>query len=367
MRKIAIITISLFFASVAFTQNTEAGDIARVYDDIICSNSYFISNPIAYILSSKHIFFDLCCQLIYSCFSDPRYVSLFWIFVLYISIFKSIDNIFKYKNIDRNSFSYFGIVVSVIFCFVIFSQVTELMKQSVATALTFLSFTYLLCNRKMASAIYYFIAMNIHFSCFFYLPLICSFFIPNSVLYILIIVSFFFRQYDLMPVFSVMLSRYDDLIFVGELYKAVEQYQGNFDNFFRSDAVMFRIIFYHFLVLSLVAKIRNKTSKLLSACLMMGVILNLCYSNNHNYTRLLTMMFPFYILLYIELYLEEKKVCRTQDDKFKFIMRYVLVIGAFVINLRFFIGRVFEGIYSTSYLDNSLFNLVLYPFFMYLM
>lgn len=71
---------------------------------------------------------------------DVRYVSLFWIFIVFYTTLKAVENLIIFKGWEPNKFCYSGIVLSVILCFFIFTQITELMKQSTATALTFWAF-----------------------------------------------------------------------------------------------------------------------------------------------------------------------------------------------------------------------------------
>ena len=83
-----------------------------------------------------------------------------------------------------------------------------------------------------------------------------------------------------------------DVMILGQIYSAAEIYRGEHETFFQSGAFMFTLIFIisFFIIFS---KIVVPKSNLVNVCLLMVVILNLSYTNNHNYTRLLTMMFPF--------------------------------------------------------------------------
>lgn len=155
-RNLIFIIISLFFALIAFTQKTSTGDLSRVYDSIIWNNSIFLSSPLECILETKHILFDGMNQLVYTIMGDVRYVSLFWIFIVFYTTLKAVENLIIFKGWEPNKFCYSGIVLSVILCFFIFTQITELMKQSTATALTFWAFgNFLNRNWKKAIIIYF--------------------------------------------------------------------------------------------------------------------------------------------------------------------------------------------------------------------
>ena len=89
------------------------------------------------------------------------------------------------------------------------------------------------------------------------------------------------------------------------------------------------------------------------------VILNLNYFNDHNYTRLLCLMFPFYILLFVEI--------TNVTNKWKSYILNFLIIGTFLINVRFLFARLVDSSYETSFLGGSIINLLIYPSFMYLL
>lgn len=360
-RNLIFIIISLFFALIAFTQKTSTGDLSRVYDSIIWNNSIFLSSPLECILETKHILFDGMNQLVYTIMGDVRYVSLFWIFIVFYTTLKAVENLIIFKGLEPNKFCYSGIVLSVILCFFIFTQITELMKQSTATALTFWAFGNFLNRNWKKAIIIYFLALNIHFSCLYYFPLVFVFNLKNWIVPVIAVVSFIFRQFNLMDSVVNILSNFPgigDVVILGQIYSAAEIYRGEHETFFQSGAFMFTLIFYHFFFLSFFSKIVVPKSNLVNVCLLMVVILNLSYTNNHNYTRLLTMMFPFYIMLFLEL--------SAHQSVFRKVLLYALVTITFIINFRFFFLRLFEASYTTSFEDNSILKLVLYPSFAYL-
>lgn len=360
-RKWVYFLISLFLAFVAFTQYTKTGDISRIYEDIIESHSLFKSDFISFLLQSKHFLFDIINQVIYFFLRDVRYVSLFWIFILYYTIFLSIEDLAEYYKLESRIISSLAIVS--VFCFVNFVEVTELMKQGVATSLFFYSYISLLVGRKVRGLLIFLLALNIHFTVLFFIPILLVKIVPGWIFFILLILSFSLRSVGLMEMLSTYIGQIPgvgDMLLIGSIAHATEVYQSQMDSFFQSTSPYFLFVFWSFFLISIVAFFYNRDNILVKACLVMLCVLNMSFSDNHNYTRLLTMLFPFYIGLYISI----KSISIVRRRR---IWTLVLVLCTFIISARFFFSKIGSIDYGTSYLDNSLINLISYPFFMYLL
>ena len=362
-RKNAYFFISLFLGFVAYTQNTKTGDLVRTYEDIVNSHYNLSYGFSFFILQSKHILYDIVNQTIYSVTREVRLVSLFWIFMLFYCTLMAIENIVQIEKYRLTRRELCVLIVATIFCFVIFTQVTELMKQGVATSLFLYAFSQLLRGKKVMCTVVIIAAINIHFSVFFLLPVLFVRRIPPLALLTLLFVSFFFREFGLM---EFILSKFESIPFLGEFFmmesvlKSAESYQNQMDNFFNSDSPYFLFQFWSFFLITILFCYFIKKEFFINVCLSFLIILNFCYKDNHNYTRLLTMLFPFYIALFFTIKQINNKTTKNSITN-------ILLFCTFLANARIFVSRITSTGYGTSFLDNSLLNLLYYPSFMYLL
>lgn len=357
-RNICYFFVALFMGLIAYTQETKVGDISRVYSGVILFSKDF-DNNLSLLLLSRHIVFDGVNYILFKLTSEVRILSLFWITVTYLVLFKAQDRLFNLINIKYNVGRFITIIL---LCFVLFTQVTEIMKQGVATAITFYSLVLFYSGEKIKCIFIYIVGLAIHLSPLFFLPLFFVNIIPNRVLFVAAFCSFLFREFDLLSFISEKLSGIGDvqsLFFWGELSDTVSKYTVAMESFYKSDTLLFNIIFYHFFLITMVTYLNSRESRLVKICMLFIVILNLNYFNNHNYTRLLCLMFPFYILLFVEI--------TNITNKWKYYILNFLIIGTFLINVRFLFARLVESTYETSFLGGSIINLLIYPSFMYLL
>ena len=359
-RNICYFFLALFMGLIAYTQETKVGDISRVYSGVIFSSKDF-DNNLSLLLLSKHIVFDGVNYILFKLTSEVKIVSLFWITVTYLILFKAQDRLFNLINIKRyNNVGRF--ITIILLCFVLFTQVTEIMKQGVATAITFYSLVLFYSGEKIKCVFLYIIGLAIHLSPLFFLPLFLINIIPNRVLFVAAFCSFLFREFDLLSFISGIFGGISDvqsLFLLGELSDTVTQYTVAMESFYKSDTLLFNLIFYHFFLITMVTYLNSRESRLVKICMLFIVILNLNYFNDHNYTRLLCLMFPFYILLFVEI--------TNVTNKWKSYILNFLIIGTFLINVRFLFARLVDSSYETSFLGGSIINLLIYPSFMYLL
>lgn len=352
--------ISLFLGMVAYTQYAPYGDVSRVYQSIIEKDIAF-RNDFSSIFYTKHIVFDSVNQLIYSITGETRFISLFWIFITYFSTFLASENLMQYYNRQLKGNEFMLLVVSIVFCFVYFTQVTEIMKQGVSTALFYYTYSCLLIGKKKRAIIVLLLSINIHFSVLFLLPLLFTKYIHFIIIAVCVSLSFLLREFDLLGTVGEIVSGIPvlrEIMILDQLVSSVDEFSLKVDGFFQatSSFIFFNFIFYTFI--SVVASFLNHKSIVLQSCLLMIAILNVNYFSDHNYTRLIIMLFPFYLFLFFELMKGPQNIVSRS-------LLMMLILGCFLANMRVFLGRVVMGENPTSYLDNSLFNLLAYPSFMY--
>lgn len=352
--------LAIFMGMVAYTQYTKVGDLSRVYKNTIDGASSF-NKDFFFVFQTKHILFEMVNQVVYYLTNNVRLITLIWVWTLYYFLFLSIDNIAKYKNKVLNGKELFLLLIASLFSFVIFTQVTELMKQGVATSLFLYSYSLFLLKKRWSCFLVFFLAANIHFSVLFFVPLFFTTLFSNKSLYIIFVLSFFMRQFDLMGMLTEYLQQFSgigEIFLLGELANQVDDFHYDMTGFYSSGSFFFQFIYWHTLGVVMLVKLFKKDSLLANICLLMLCFLNLNYFSDHNYTRLLTMMFPFYIMLSFEI-MELKMKNR------RFVAFSILIIGAFLANYRMSVSRLLDASYSNTYMDGSLFNVFIYPSFMY--
>lgn len=347
-RNILIAILALFFALVAFTQVSPEGDITRTYNGIISrANADWKSFIALSLLEDKYVITSITNNFLYTLTGRVETVSLFWIFIIYYLSCKAIENIVTYLNIERYQKSLFIGVFSLLVCFMIFVQVTELMKQAVAAALFFYSYSVFLIGKKKKAFIIFVISLFIHATSWFYFPLFFVHKLKLKVVFILTILSFACRQFDLMTFVASLFTR---LNILSTIMNIADGYSSFDKDFTSSSANYFFTTFAVFFIFVMIAYYlnRNTESKLLKVILIYVAILNLNYSSDHNFTRMLLVLFPFYVFTFFLI-----------KNKAKQLAMSFLVCTA-LINYYFTYGRLYGTGYTTSYLDGSIMNVFTY-------
>ena len=143
----------------------------------------------------------------------------------------------------------------------------------------------------------------------------------------------------------------------------MEQYEGHLDSFFDPSSLFF-VMSYWCLIISTLFIIylnRNRNSNLIKAVLAFIVILNLNYASSHNFTRMLTLLYPLYLLLYIEL------IYIVVKNGYNRMFLILIPSISFILNFRSLLDRIGDfATYPTSYMNNSLLDLMSGTIYSYL-
>ena len=353
---------AFFLAILAFTQETTSGDLARVYHS---TESLYTTNFVDFFIKSymvdRYFIFSTINYLLYSIFGEIRAISFFWVFFIYYLLFLSVYYIVIYKKISYPYRTIVIIWIISVFSLVIFTQVTEIMKQAVAASIFIYSYTLYLRHKYLLALSSILITFFIHSTIIFFLPL---FFVDRfklKVVALLCVASFLFRSFNLMAFVSSVLGYlnvFPSLVEVSEVYG---EYDGSF---FSSNAPFFILAFWSFVILVAVDYIDKykMDPPLLKVALMYVIILNLNYSVDHNFTRMLTLLYPFYLLLLVDLF--DRK--RLSKRSLKMVVLFFLLITT-GLNYKMVFSRISRSsTYSTSFVDNSFLNLVRYNILDYL-
>ena len=137
----------------------------------------------------------------------------------------------------------------------------------------------------------------------------------------------------------------------------------NYNNFF-SDAPYFQLTFWIvcFIVLLNHIFVKKSNDTIDKAGILFIVMLNLNYSNNHNFTRLLLFSFPVYLMIFMNI------LCHLKNIITRRILTQFIVFITFFLQFLFSLERFGTNAskYQTSFMDNSLLKITLSPLYFYL-
>lgn len=359
-----VVMVSAYMGLLAYTQSSEMCDIQNYYrmiKNVVPTdhswNSFLDSIKYSY-LQDRYPIFAAINGLIYWLTTNVQLVSFFWLFIVYYACFMGSINLLKYYKISQSPRVLFPLIAGAVFCLIYFTQATDIIKQAVATSIFYYAYSLFVLGKKRVAIILIFVTYFIHFSTLFFLPWLLAGKISTKRLWIITLISFAFRYINSMELFVQMFSGFT---FIEGAVERAQAYSTDMDNFFQSGASYFVIAFFAlFLSAWLVFKCNRHKSILMNCVLLMLVMLNLSYSTSHNFTRLLTLMYPAYCMLIIELLSVSRNVTR-----FKWLIGFMLSIN-FVLNVRLAYARMNDkSTWQTSYMDNSITRIVFSPVWSY--
>ena len=351
--------IAIFIGLLAFTQYSPNGDISRTYHMINSVTDFSLGSFLIYLATDKYLIYTILNVVITNVTGNVQYTSLLWGFLVYYVCFCAIINFMKYFGCDKRKI-YF-IFLATVFCFIVFAEAMETMKQAVATSMAFLSFSYYLLGRRVKSIIIFILSLGVHFSPLFLLPLFLAKTLKPVYIYVLLLGSFLMRSINLMEISAQIinwLGIFPTLALVADTYS-----EQNYNNFF-SDAPYFQLTFWIvcFIVLLNHIFVKKSNDTIDKAGILFIVMLNLNYSNNHNFTRLLLFSFPVYLMIFMNI------LCHLKNIITRRILTQFIVFITFFLQFGFSLERFGTDAskYQTSFMDNSLLKITLSPLYFYL-
>lgn len=351
--KLLIATIPVFYALLSCTQYTKVGDICRTYDSVIFNDSLgYLS-----IFLNKYPIFDAVNLFIYHLTGRVEFISIFWTYLVYFLMLKSVVVLYNYYTHEYNSMTLNKMILITIFCLINFIQVTELLKQAFVVSLFAYIFSLYTIGEKGKCILLFIIGLGVHYSILFFLPILFVRIYKSHIIFYLLIASFAFRSFNLMGVVSGISE-------LGSISDLASNFSTELDaGFFKSSSFFFVVLFWTFFITSILVyfKTNNKESVLIKAAMVMIIILNLNYSISHNFTRLMTTMYPFYAFLLLQAYREG----------FPKSIGGIVIKGVVVFNILantiLSVGRLnVQSEYGTSFMDNSLAKVVFSTSYQYL-
>lgn len=359
-----LIIVSAYMGLLAYTQSSEMCDIQNYYRMIKNAvpadhswSSFFKSIEISY-LQDRYPIFAAINGFIYWSTTNVQLVSLFWLFIVYFCCFVGSLNLLKYYEIPLTPKALAPLIVGTVLCLIYFTQATEIIKQAVATSVFYYAYSLFILGKKRIAIVLILSTYFIHFSALFFLPWLLADKISTKKLWIITLISFVFRYINSMDLFVHLFSGFS---FLGGAVERAQAYSTDMENFFQSGASYFVLAFFTLFISAwLVYKCNKRQNILMNCVLFMLIMLNLSYSTSHNFTRLLTLIYPVYCMLIVELLSVSKSV-----NRYKWLLGFMLLLN-FVLNVRLAYARMSEtSTWRTSYMNNSITKIVFSPVWSY--
>lgn len=355
--------ISLTFALLAYTQESiNDTDISRYYSmfqiyenvdllninyyDILVDQTYFIFNPVS--------------KFIVSLFGNVQAFSFFWIFIVYFIFFLACENYCEYRRIKFSRNNFFLFLFLCIFGFILFTQVSEIIKQAVATSLFFYGLSLFLLDKKLICAVVVIIALGIHSSVLLLLPIFFYKKCNNIIITLLLVFCVGMSFFNVMQIVT-------DILPATGILGLIQAKASSYTDEMWADSSLLRYDLLIILSLSIVFLLKksNKEYVVSKAIFIPLIYLCLIIANRsvaHNYIRYVNMSYIVYAMLFIE-YINTKRIL-VKD--FKAYFELLLIVAFLVANLHMTYYRTIGGSYLSSYMDNSLLKILGSSVFSYL-
>lgn len=346
--KYLLLLISLSFALLAFTQKSlfwDGTDIERYYynyssfiDSDLNIVPLLLSNPILTYT------FTLVNILLIVVFKNVQVISLFWIALIYYLYFLTVIKLLKRESIVVSGTNLFLITIISIFGFILFTQVTETIRNAAAFTIFFYAFTSYLNNEsKIKILILCFLGIGVHSSIIMLFPLFFYRVFNSKFLLILLFVCLILCRYvDLM---ELSLRFMPDFGVFDDLSTKIYSYVGE-----RGESSSIRYVGISFIILLTALYLRRKEmfntdNQYLNIILIYLIIMYLNFNNSNAFIRWANFAQFIMVFEFIH-FLKNRKKYRIPIVCF-FLFFYVT-------NLQMTYGRTLSGGYCSSYMDNSL-------------
>ena len=361
------ITISLFFAVLAFTQKSTSADvetdIIRYYDSYKDCIYYSIFDKDLYFnLNITFLAFDIISRVIVAVSGNVQFFSFFWTFICYILFFLSLDNYLRFRNIKLSKKDHFILILVSVTSLLLFTQITETVKQAVSISCFFYGYSLFLCGNKKSMIFWIILSLFCHLSSVFLLLMFIPFLFSQKYFNIILITSLILGILNVMNILNLILSMVGVETYLLEILShKTEKYAEDLGGF--SISAIFIIELLVILLACLyIKKSTYHSPKYFNLMLPYLCVLFLNISSPHNFDRYLNLAaFPLAVLIIDMLSLKSRIV----KNRSKIII--LVCLSLFLVNARkTYFRTLAETGYTSSYMDNSLTKILVSPSFVYL-
>lgn len=352
---VCLFMLSLFLGLLAFTQKSLAAedtDCIRYYEFF----ELFEGIEPLYAISSLNILellnfvFMPASVLVISITGNVQSISFLWTFIVYFLMYMSIRRLMIFYGCYTQR--QFAIVVLITtFCFMVFVQITELLKNSAAFTVFFYGFTLYMTNGNKAAVIGLIIAsVGIHPSVIMLLPLLLYRKVNTKIVLVISCVVL------LISLVSNVLGLLINILPGGGYFDLVLDRFGDYD-ISQSGTLHYIAIQMAMLcsALFLLCKNKGKDERLNDAVNIVILYFIVSVLNYYNLTAYLRFsIFSHWLFALILIWYVQKA---SYSCSVRRIMK-CLVVFMFLMTLRWTLARTIGGGYCSSYMDNSITNIV---------
>lgn len=347
---LCLIIISLFWGILAFSQKSltpEDTDCIRYY--YIFSNFEFLT-PIQSIQELNilellnYIFYPVTAFVV-SVTKNVQSMSLFWTFIVYICTYLSIQKLMKYYGC-YNQKMYAKIIFFSTFCFMVFVQISELLKNSSAFAVFFYALTiFMTKGNKLLVVILLLVSIGLHPSVILLFPLFLYRLFKTKIILSISLFLFVFSMST--NVISILIEHLPG----GTYFEMIRE---RFDGYGNGESGSIHYIILQLIMVSsalylwIHEKYNVELEYAVNIILIYFIISTLNISNLTAYLRLsIFSHWLFSLVLIWYFYLSPRFINLPKVKNF-------LILIMFLMTIRWSIGRITPGGYSSSYMDNSI-------------
>lgn len=352
---VCLFMLSLFWGLLAFTQKSLAAedtDCIRYYEFF----ELFEGIEPLYAISSLNILellnfvFMPASVLVISITGNVQSISFLWTFIVYFLMYMSIRRLMIFYGCYTQR--QFAIVVLITtFCFMVFVQITELLKNSAAFTVFFYGFTLYMTNGNKVAVIGLIIAsIGIHPSVIMLLPLLLYRKVNTKIVLVISCVVL------LISLISNVLGLLINILPGGGYFDLVLDRFGDYD-ISQSGTLHYIAIQMAMLcsALFLLCKNKGKDERLNDAVNIVILYFIVSILNYYNLTAYLRFsIFSHWLFALILIWYVQKA---SYSCSVRRIMK-CLVVFMFLMTLRWTLARTIGGGYCSSYMDNSITNIV---------
>lgn len=352
-QNICIFINSLFWGILAFSQKSLAAentDCIRYYYEF----EYFeMFRPLdvfsAFDFSALLNFvFHPVSAFIVAFTGNVQSMSFLWTFLVYFLTFLSVKRLMKYYSCYTTR-NYAKIVLVLSFCFIAFVQVSELLKQASAFAVFFYGFTlYLTKGNKFIVLLSSIAAIGLHPSSIMLFPLFFYNKINTLLLLILALIAIIISQFvDIISLLMSMLPGGNYTAMIMDRFSGGSSESGSLHYIALQTLMLFPAVF-----MWLIGRTKEKREReAVNVVLLYFLISSLNYGNLIAYLRFAIFAHWLFALSYI--------IClKNIAYKEVKLALNILIICMFFMTARWTDGRTTPGGYTSSYMDNSIVNIV---------
>ena len=352
-----IFFVSMYWGLLAFTQKSLAfgdTDCITYYNRLLQFENADLCSVIErfdFLNLVNFIFYPVSAYVV--AFSgNVQSVSFLWVSFTYFLTYYSIWRLLEYYNLDAKSYLSF-FIIAVTCCFMVFVQISELLKNASAFALFFFGFTlFLEKGINKWSFLLFIISVGLHPSVIMLSPLYFYKLFNNKLLAIISIL--------IIPI-AMAINIFDVILnyIPGGAYFSLlsDRFSSDFEQSGSIHYVL-KILILEVLALWLLLRTWGCGNKICNIVFLYIIIASFNYVNLTAYVRFALFSHYLFALLLIQFVLLGKR-------RFDLVVKSCVML-MLLLTFRFSLGRITPGGYTSSYMNNSLTEIVFSTSFDYL-